>query len=308
MKNSPEVNGASSFIAYPEHGGRIDKLVLYLNDNPVSILRSLGSEAQVRSDQTYNNTVLFPFANRLEKGEYLFEDIPYRFPANDQQTNYHSALHGLLSNYDFEVTERLMSDNNSFKKLGLRAKLNKSTFSSYPFEVEFHVHYQIVRDNVFRVAFFLRNTGDRNVPAGYGWHPYFSINEPVDELYLKIPRAHRIEVDENLLPTGIKKPDHRFSEEARSLKSESFDTCFQLDGDGPFETSLIAPEQNIRLNIRQSANLPYMQIYTPDDRKTIAIEPVSSNINAFRNKDGLMVLKPGEKVESWIELHLAKAH
>lgn len=302
-----DLKGRASFIAYPEQGGRIDELVLYQDDLPVSVLRSLGSEAQVRSDQTYNNTLLFPFANRLEMGKYEFEGNEYRFPVNDQQTNFHSALHGLLYNHVFEVTDSRKSDDGSFKKLDLRAQIGKSDFASYPFEVELLASYRIINNHAFRVEFLLRNLGNQNAPAGFGWHPYFTLDHPVDELYLRMPEADQIEVDKNLIPTGIKTSFNRFSGELRPLNSENFDTCFQLNGDGPFETTLVSPVQNISLSIRQSSTLPYLQIFIPGDRKSIAIEPVSSNINAFRNKEGLIVLKPGETVSAWIELSVAKA-
>jgi aldose 1-epimerase len=37
-----------------------------------------------------------------------------------------------------------------------------------------------------------------------------------------------------------------------------------------------------------------LQIYTPEDRKSIAIENLSSAPDAFNNGMGLLVLEPGE--------------
>ncbi|MCB0643138.1 MAG: hypothetical protein KDC44_15925, partial [Phaeodactylibacter sp.] len=38
----------------------------------------------------------------------------------------------------------------------------------------------------------------------------------------------------------------------------------------------------------------FLQVFTPDHRQSIAIEPMTCNVDAFNNREGLIVLKPGE--------------
>ena len=87
-------------------------------------------------------------------------------------------------------------------------------------------------------------------------------------------------------------------QEAASIGSTAFDTCFITSGDHPKAT--IADHKNdIALEIQQTRPYGYMQFYTPDTRDSIAIEPMSCAPDAFNNKDGLRILDPGES-DSWI--------
>jgi aldose 1-epimerase len=38
----------------------------------------------------------------------------------------------------------------------------------------------------------------------------------------------------------------------------------------------------------------YVVLYIPPDRNSIAVEPMTSSIDAFNNKEGLIILKPEE--------------
>ncbi|MGB0929923.1 MAG: hypothetical protein ACPGVB_04055, partial [Chitinophagales bacterium] len=44
----------------------------------------------------------------------------------------------------------------------------------------------------------------------------------------------------------------------------------------------------------QDKVFPYFQIYIPPHRKSIAIEPMNCNIDAFNNGEGLTLLKVGQ--------------
>ena len=39
----------------------------------------------------------------------------------------------------------------------------------------------------------------------------------------------------------------------------------------------------------------FLQVYIPPSREMIALEPMTSNIDAFNNKDHLIILEPGKK-------------
>jgi aldose 1-epimerase len=44
------------------------------------------------------------------------------------------------------------------------------------------------------------------------------------------------------------------------------------------------------------SNYPYLQLYTPPDRKSIAIENLSGAPDCFNNKMGLQTLQPQENI------------
>jgi len=51
----------------------------------------------------------------------------------------------------------------------------------------------------------------------------------------------------------------------------------------------------LQLNIIPASSYPYLQIYTPPHRDSIAIENLSSAPDAFNNRIGLIIAKPNEK-------------
>ena len=100
--------------------------------------------------------------------------------------------------------------------------------------------------------------------------------------------------DTELIPTGELINDDRFTN-GGSLKGVFLDNCFLLDA-SIHHPKCILSNQDLQLLIEPSINYPYMQFYTPDDRKKIAIENLSSAPDAFNNKMGLHILEPQETI------------
>jgi len=43
------------------------------------------------------------------------------------------------------------------------------------------------------------------------------------------------------------------------------------------------------------AQFPFFQVFTPPHRESVALEPMSCNVDAFNNKQGLVSLAPDKK-------------
>jgi len=54
------------------------------------------------------------------------------------------------------------------------------------------------------------NKGSNTMPMGDGWHPYITLDESIDKLFLQIPSDKRIVVDDRMIPTGDIEIDKRF--------------------------------------------------------------------------------------------------
>jgi aldose 1-epimerase len=57
------------------------------------------------------------------------------------------------------------------------------------------------------------------------------------------------------------------------------------------------PARKVQVEIHPSASYPYLQIFTPEHRKSIAIENLSAAPDAFNNGMGLKVLEPDEAAD-----------
>jgi aldose 1-epimerase len=61
---------------------------------------------------------------------------------------------------------------------------------------------------------------------------------------------------------------------------------------------LKTPEYHLDFSFSSEEN--YLQLYTPNDRKSIAIEPQTAPANSFNTKVGLKILQPNERYQlSW---------
>lgn len=80
------------------------------------------------------------------------------------------------------------------------------------------------------------------------------------------------------------------------MKGIELDNCFLLDT-SKASSRCILQNGRLRLTIEPNASYPYLQIYTPPHRKSIAIENLSSAPDAFNNGIGLIVVNSGEKKE-----------
>ena len=140
------------------------------------------------------------------------------------------------------------------------------------------------------------------MPFGIGWHPYFTLQKQADELQLQLPACNHLRVDERLIPTGNREPFREF-QTFHSIGSRSFDDAFECTSNaGYFETKLRDPQTGGIITLQQNAVFKYLQVYTPLERSSIALEPMTCPANAFNSGEGLITLKSGESFEGQISL------
>ena len=104
-----------------------------------------------------------------------------------------------------------------------------------------------------------------------------------------------------MIPTGVKTPSGGKSGLV-SIGNREFDNGYELsEEDMVAVTLLFCPERDALVALWQETGdrkYNFLQVYIPPDRCSIAIEPMTCSTNAFNNKEGLIILKPGEKFEA----------
>jgi len=104
----------------------------------------------------------------------------------------------------------------------------------------------------------------------------------------------QLELDTALVPTGRLLPYPGFLEEA-PIGDTVLNNCFVLNPDeGGSACTLRHPVNGLQLSIFPDASYPYILLYTPPHRRSIAIENLSAPPDAFNNKMGLLLLPPGD--------------
>lgn len=249
----------------------------------------LDSASQLEEEHFYRNFWLFPFQNRVADGTYTFEGRKYQLPVNEEERN--NALHGFFQ--DLKMTEV----NHQVQEGSVEVDIfftYDGGMEGYPFPFECRIIYLIRESGKLDLHYEIVNTGDSNMPVTWGWHPYFQLDGERKDWKIASGPLLKQPLNERNLPEG----DFVAVEKSFDLAHELYDDCFRFC-DPPYRVSLESANQ--LLIVDQDANMPYVQIFTPP-RNSVAIEPVSSAIDAFNSGEGLRIMAPSEQINGKIVL------
>ena len=230
---------------------------------------------------------LSPFACRIKDGKYTFAGETYQL---EKYLDGPDALHGELYDKSFDV----VSEHADAISATITLKYHYSKEDpGYPFVYDCIVTYSLESDNRLRVTTECLNQDEGLIPMQDGWHPYFSLGGKIDDLHLEFQSMEMVEF-EQLIPSG-KMTEYDEFNSLKRLGNTQFDNCFTIN----LETCqpmcvLRNVTENIQVEIHPSESYPYLQIYTPDHRNSIAIENLSAAPDAFNNGMGLQILESGQ--------------
>jgi aldose 1-epimerase len=283
----------ASLTIIPEFSGLVADLQLFNGVVTLSVMDGYQSENDADAKAAYKSHYLLPFPNRMKDGKYDFEGKSYQFPINDTSTN--NNLHGFLETIPMEIIDNKNVNNQQIITL----KGSFDGLSYFPFPFEFMLRY-FLSDSELTIESTIKNVGETNMPMGYGWHPYFKLDtEKVDDLLLQFPDCEAVTIDNRMMPTGEILPYSAFAELTK-IDQTTFDNCFIINNKNTKSNraEIIVKSKTTTLSVWQETGenaCNYFQIYTPENRKTIAIEPMTCNVDAFNNQDGLWILEAGEE-------------
>jgi aldose 1-epimerase len=225
----------------------------------------------------YDAAVLFPFANRIKNGTYLFKDVVYQLPCNEPAKN--NAIHGLVYNKTFTVKHKEMSTTHAAVTLVYE---DAGLHQGFPFKYSMSLTYTL-HDHGLGFAIEVVNNDHKAFPFTLGWHPYFRSKNLADS-HIHFNSNTRYKTDEQkIIIYAI-----AFHEKMPwSLKGQHLDDGFALQSD-----TIMLYTPAYALTIKSSVPHYFLQLYTPPQANLIAIEPMTGIANSFNNKVGLQTLAP----------------
>ncbi len=240
-------------------------------------------DAQEHITNGFKSAKLSPYPCRMQEGRYQYKGQEYKVEKFYMKQH---AIHGIIYDAVYHV-EATSSDEHQASVV--LAYAYKGTDKGYPFPFDVRIEWTLHKNNKLTATTTVINRSDMTIPFAEGWHPYFKLDAPVDECTLQFDAPTMLEFDETLVPTGQLLPDDRFLS-PRLMKNVELDNCFVLD---PLTThaGCVLSSQQLRLSITPAKSYPYLQIYTPPHRQSIAIENLSGAPNTFNNGIGLQLLE-----------------
>ena len=274
----------------PACGAILNAFVVNHKGISQNLIQSYDSECDYNANlatKGFRSCKLSPFACRLKESHYQFNGQAYqtgRFILGEH------AIHGLLYDAPFMVVHQVSSENLAQVSLHYHYC---GRFSGFPFHYDCDVTYTLKADATLSITTCITNKNEVAMPIQDGWHPYFTLGGKIDDLQLQINSNQRWIFDEGMIPTGDSENYTTF-EKLKFIESEKFDDCFSVENSHDKPAAVLTnPATGWALEIYANKNYPFLQIYTPDHRESIAIENLSGLADCFNNGIGFMQLEAG---------------
>ncbi len=277
-------------------GGLLNAFRFPFENSVINIVDGFSSPAEAKQKMTpfFKSAKLSPFVCRLKDGKYHFQEREYTIEKYYLQQN---ALHALLYDAVFSIKETITDQESA--AVVLHHHYDGSD-NGYPFEYDIEVEWKLAEGNILSCRTTVSHTNEFAIPYADGWHPYFALDTTIDDCYLQFDSDTMFEFDASLIPTGKMIKDHRFSSKAY-MKDVILDNCFLLDQSS--QPKIILSSEKLKLTILPEDSYPYLQIYTPEHRGSIALENLSGIPDCFNNGVGLKMIEPNEYISFTTHYH-----
>lgn len=236
---------------------------------------------------SYKSCKLSPWPCRIPDGKYVLEGKTYAFRHLFKDG---TAIHGLLYNKPFTVLEEITDG--AVASLTMEYRYNRED-EGYPFDYACGVRYILHPGSMLEVVTTLTNLDDKVIPVADGWHPYFQLGGKADDWQVQFHVPALVAFDKRLVPTG-KLLSYNVFDTPKRMGDTFLDNCFVLKQQlVSAACELFNPDNGLRVSFFPDDSYPYLQLYTPDTRQSIAVENLSGAPDCFNNKMGLILLEPG---------------
>jgi len=236
------------------------------------------TEEELQNNPLFRGRFLFPFNDRIPEGKYTFNGKDFQLPINCNEDN--SAIHGFMYNKKVSILKHTETEAVFYWRTG------KDKIQGYPFDISLKTKIKLHNGGV-KISFTVKNEDIIPAPYALGWHSYFK-TDPSSILTADYPFYY--DIDDNYLPAGKRIPTKGskfdFSNGA-GFSEKSLDHTFGVS----LDNKSVLKNENDSIQIKQT-NFAYTQLFIPPDKKSIAIEPISSKPNSF-NSDEVSILLPG---------------
>lgn len=277
----------------PQSGGMLHAFGVERKGGRLNVIDHYESARQFREQAEslgHKSCKLSPYVCRMKDGEYTFGQNKYTIK-NGYGPH---ALHGLIYRKSFSIISTEASDTEA--SLIIQYNYDKED-PGFPFSYSLMVSYTLLSDFRLRICTTVINHSEGLMPIQDGWHPYFSLGTSIDNLELEFQALNRIVFNDDLLPTGDKIKDETFGSLVR-IGNTRLDNCYELDMQECQPLCVLRNASGgLEVQFFPDKSYPFLQIYTPEHRQSIAIENISGPPNGFNLDWGHRVLERGAKAE-----------
>jgi aldose 1-epimerase len=280
----------NTFAEIYSFGALLNNFTSEHHGKAINIIDGFSSLAEAAEKVTvfFKSAKLSPFACRVKNSKYKFGQNEYMLSKFALRG---TAIHGLIYNAPFEIIEQVENDEKASVKLSF---LYENEMEGFPFRFKTEVEYTLTGGNALTIQTTATNVDSQLLPIVDGWHPYFTLGDSINDYQVEFQSKEMLEFDEDLVPTGKLIPYQEFGS-IKNFGPHELDNCFTLNFAECQPMCVIRhPQKKVQIEFHPEESYPYLQVYTPEHRKSIAVENLSGAPDSFNNGMGLKVLQPGE--------------
>lgn len=238
---------------------------------------------------------MLPYSNRIRDARFEFQGQTIQLDNAESH-----AIHGALRKLPWRVTT------NDSSLLICQFDSADHPSLNWPWPISASIEH-CVRGDVLTSKVTLTNDGKTDMPAGFGWHPYFVRNVNGSEVTLTLPVKQVFpDADGDCLPDDapVPLPEYLDFRTPKALDpSQRIDCCLSgLQG----ECVLDWQQGGIKLLMQASEECQYLVLFNPD-MPHFAVEPVTNANDAFNLasrsiESGTRLLRPGQSLTATMAL------
>jgi aldose 1-epimerase len=280
---------------------------------PIDVLYPPDTAEAVRDRPSgFGIPILFPFPNRIENGRFLFDGSVHQL---DRPADGGHTIHGFVLDRPWVVTATGASRaGGAWTRLQFRSKGFPEIDRQFPFPFEGAAIYRL-QDGALTLEIEATNTGETDMPAGLGMHPYFPLPISGDgdrgACAVQMPAERRWVLRPDCIPTGEVRPvsgnyDLREPTPLRDLYYDDVWTDLSLS-DGWSRCVYRDPAAGLSIAMEADGVFRELVLYAPEQRPVICFEPYTCTTDAVNLEErgidsGLNRLSPGETLKGTMRI------
>lgn len=296
----------------PELGGAIVQYRAALNGRQRDILRPGGSAASVLEAACFP---LVPYSNRIRDGRFVWRGQAVSLALNHLPEKH--SIHGHGWQNPWQLSSRTQGKEEGKEEEKSEDSLTlvyRHPAGGWPFAYYVEQQFRLSDEGLF-IALTLTNESAQEMPAGLGFHPYFS---RTGQCRLRVPATQMWAVDDEVMPTGIVAAPEALSQPGGMAVADIDLDNALINVADPARSQLRSelrgeidwPEWQGKATISASDNCAFVVLYSPPGQDFFCLEPVTHCTDAINMQakgiagTGLQVLPPGGQMHAWMQIEL----
>jgi len=279
------VAGDLQAVFLPDHG----MLGASLRCKGVEILRRVEDlAAAAAKGSSAGIPLLYPWANRLS--ELRYGVLGQEVVLDESSPLLHFDEHGLpMHGVPWPLLCWTVTDTRQDFMAAQLEWSGSDLLAVFPFRHRVELAATL-RPNGLALETTIVASSESSVPVSFGFHPYFGFSESSRaNWHLKLPAMRKLVLDGHGIPAGEEEAFAGFNAE---LGENSFDDGFALIEE---QTTFSVTGATCKVSVELLDGYGYAQVFAPNDKEYIALEPMTAPGNALTSGRGLRFVLPGER-------------